>query len=64
MTDKFFIFLIAVFGLVMLIVLTQPAWRGEEMLIEFRADCDKRGGVFLEHQKTFGTEYQCASRLD
>lgn len=52
-------------ALVLLFIgLTQPAWRGEEMVAELRSDCDKRGGVMLEHEKTFGTSYECASRLD
>lgn len=46
------------------VLLSQPVWRGEEILEELKSDCDKRGGVLLEHKKTFGTNYQCASRLD
>ena len=51
-------------GVLLFAVLFQPVWRGEEMLGEFRLDCDKRGGVFLEHKRLFGTNYQCKSRLD
>lgn len=50
--------------LALFVVLSQPAWRGEEMVRELQSDCDKRGGVMLEHKKTFGTTYQCVSRLD
>lgn len=46
------------------VVLTQPAWRGEAMLAEMRANCDKVGGVMLEHKGMFGNTYQCAERLD
>jgi hypothetical protein len=46
------------------VVLSQPAWRGEEMIAELRSDCDKVGGVMLEHKKMFGTSYECAERLD
>ena len=48
----------------LMIVLAQPVWRGEEMIAELRSDCDKVGGVMLEHEKMFGTSYQCAERLD
>jgi hypothetical protein len=44
--------------------LSQPAWRGEEMVAETKSDCTKRRGVMLEHKKMFGTSYECASRLD
>lgn len=46
------------------VVLTQPAWRGEEMVAEMKSDCSKVGGVMLEHKKMFGTSYECAARLD
>lgn len=46
------------------VILSQPAWRGEAMAEQFKEDCSKRGGVLLEHKKTFGIEYKCASRLD
>lgn len=46
------------------VALTQPAWRGQEMLAEMRANCDKVGGVMLESKKVFGTSYECAERKD
>jgi hypothetical protein len=57
---------VAVIGAMILlfIALTQPAWRGEDMVKELKLDCAKRGGVMLEHNKMFGTSYKCASRLD
>lgn len=62
--DKIMIGLLAVAMVGLFATLTQPAWRGQEMIAELRSDCDRRGGVMLEHEKTFGTEYECASRLD
>lgn len=56
--------LIVLFGVVMFVLLTQPAWRGDEMIAELKSDCQKRHGVMLEHKKMFGTSYECASRLD
>ena len=46
------------------VVLTQPVWRGDEMIAELKSDCAKVGGVMLEHKKMFGTSYECAERLD
>ncbi len=56
--------LIILLAVVAFIALSQPVWRGEEMRAEFSSDCDLRGGVLLEHEKMFGTEYQCTPRLD
>lgn len=50
--------------ILLFVVLTQPAWRGQEMLAEMRANCDKVGGVMLESKKMFGTSYECAERKD
>lgn len=50
--------------LLLFVTLSQPAWRGEEMVAELKSDCAKVGGVMLEHKKMFGTSYQCAERLD
>lgn len=53
------------FGLVIValcalfVVLTQPAWRGEQMVAEMRDRCDQRGGIMLEDKKAFGTSYEC-----
>lgn len=58
-----FYMVIAALGL-LFVVLTQPAWRGEEMVAELKSDCAKVGGVMLEHKKMFGTSYECAERLD
>jgi hypothetical protein len=63
-SDKIGIGLIFLASLVMFVLLTQPAWHGEAMAAEFKSDCAKRGGVLLEHKKTFGTSYECVSRLD
>lgn len=47
-------------------VLTQPAWRGEQMLAEMRANCDKVGGVMLETKQPLvgGSTYECSPRYD
>ncbi|GEM_PF-2050313 len=45
------------------IAMAQPIWRGEEMVKELRSDCDKRGGVMIEHERLFGNFYTCASKL-
>lgn len=50
--------------ILLFVTLSQPAWRGEEMLAEMRANCDKVGGVMLESKKMFGTSYECAERKD
>lgn len=44
--------------------MTQPAWRGKEMLAEMQSKCDQVGGVMLKEKKMFGTTYECAARLD
>lgn len=62
--EKIMIGVLALAMIALFAALTQPAWRGEEMVAELKSDCDKRGGVMLEHQKTFGISYECASRLD
>lgn len=63
--EKFMFFGLVVPALILLfIVLSQPAWRGEAMAREFKSDCAKRHGVLLEHKNAFGIHYQCASRLD
>lgn len=46
------------------IAMSQPVWRGEAMAIEFKDDCQKRGGVLLEHKNLMGITYKCVSRLD
>lgn len=47
----------------MFVVFSQPAWRGEEMAAGFKSDCAKRGGVLLQHEGFLGTTYECASNL-
>lgn len=64
MLNKLYLFAIFAFCGALFVVLSQPVWRGKEMVAEFKSDCDVRGGVWLEHKKMFGTEYACASRLD
>lgn len=54
------IFIVVVLG----IFLSREAWDSENMLKQLQSDCDKRGGVMLEHKGWFGTNYSCASRLD
>lgn len=46
------------------IALTQPVWRGDEMIAEMKANCDKVGGIILEHKGMFGTSYECSPRYD
>lgn len=48
------------------VYLSQEAWRGQEMLDQLRSDCDRRGGVMLEHKNVImgGTNYKCVERLD
>jgi hypothetical protein len=46
------------------IALSQPAWRGDQMLTQMRTDCNKVGGVMLEDKGLFGTTYQCSPRYD
>lgn len=43
--------------------LARVLWDSDEMLAELKSDCDKRGGVLIEHKKTFITEYSCKSYL-
>lgn len=62
--DKAWPFIIIPLMVLLFIALSQPVWRGKEMVAEFKDNCSKRGGVLLENKKMFGTEYQCASRLD
>lgn len=62
--DKIGFGFVIIASVLLFITLSQPAWRGEEMVAEFKSDCSKRGGVLLEHKKMFGTSYECASRLD
>jgi ammonia channel protein AmtB len=38
-------------------------WDGDKMVAELKSDCNKRGGIVIEHQKTFGTDYSCKSYL-
>ncbi len=64
MQNKLQTALIILLAIVAFIALSQPVWRGKEMIEELKSDCDKRGGVMLEHEKMFGTNYKCVSRLD
>ena len=59
------LFYMAIGALIFLgVALAQPLYRGKEMAEEFKSDCQKRGGVLLEHSNFMGTNYKCASRLD
>lgn len=62
--DRVWIGLFVLAMVALFAALSQPAWRGEAMAAEFKSDCAKRHGVLLEHERMFGTEYECASRLD
>lgn len=64
LTDKLYIIGLVTMGIILFVVLSQPAWRGKEMVAEMRTNCDKRGGVMLENKRTFGIVYECAGRLD
>lgn len=46
------------------VAFAQPAWRGDDMLRQMRANCDKVGGVMLESKGMFGSNYQCSPRFD
>ena len=62
--DKLLLGLVIIALIMLFITLMQPVWRGDDMINEFKLDCQKRGGVLLEHKGMFGTTYECASRLD
>lgn len=58
-------FIGVVLALILLFVaMSQPVWRGQEMLAEYKANCDKVGGVILERHGMFGTSYECSPRYD
>lgn len=46
------------------IVLSQPAWRGKEMVAQMKANCDKIGGVMLETKGLLANSYECSPRYD
>lgn len=47
-------------ALVLLFVaLSQPAWRGDEMIAELRSNCDKQGGIVLESKGLLANSYSC-----
>jgi hypothetical protein len=46
------------------IALSQPAWRGEEMIKEKKANCDKVGGVMIVTNGILANTYRCSPRLD
>lgn len=60
------VLLIALFiilGLALFATLTQPAWRGQQMIARYKADCTQRHGVLIMHHQTFGDSYSCESYL-
>ena len=61
--NKVYTFIIIISMLGLFVVLSQPVWRGEEMVEELKSDCYKREGVLLEHERMFGTQYECVSWL-
>ena len=47
-------------ALVLLAVIgSEPYVRGDEMLEEYKSNCDKVGGIILEKKRWMGTEYLC-----
>lgn len=46
------------------VVLSQPAWRGEEMLAEMKANCNKIDGVMLETKQPLlgGSTWECVKK--
>ena len=51
------------FAIVLFYPMLRVLWAADEMIAEFKSDCDKRGGVLIEHKKTFSTSYSCESYL-
>jgi hypothetical protein len=47
----------------LLVALSQPIWRGPQIVAQIKSDCTKRGGVLLEHSSVFGSTYECKSWL-
>ncbi len=65
--EKYMFWFLGVPVMVLLfLVLSQPAWRGDAMLAEMRANCDKVGGVMIETKQPLvgGSTFKCAERLD
>lgn len=50
--------------LLLFVAISQPMWRGQEMLAEMRSNCEKVGGVMLENKRMLGTSYECAERKE
>lgn len=46
------------------VFMSQPVWRGEDMVKQMRAKCDKVHGIMLETNGIFGTTYECSPRFD
>jgi hypothetical protein len=63
MSNKLWTIISILLALGLFVVLSQPVWNSEKLIENFKSDCDKRGGVLLEHKKTFVTEYKCESYL-
>ena len=38
---------------------SQPVWRGEAMVEDFRANCAEDNGVVIEEKMEFGINYHC-----
>lgn len=51
-------------GIALFVVLSQPAWRGEQMAAEYTDNCKARGGVLLIHHGALADTYNCEARLD
>lgn len=57
------------FGFIMLLMiplflaLTQPAWRGQQMIAQMKADCAKQDGVFIKDSGWLTDSYRCAPHL-
>lgn len=63
-TEK--IMLYAVMPIVMILLfisLSQPVWRGDDMIAQMKSNCAKQDGVFLETKGWLSNSYECAPHL-
>lgn len=48
-------------SVLLFVALTQPVWRGDEMLAEMKANCDKVNGIMIERSTMFGSKtHKCS----
>lgn len=64
MSNKILIGILVVAMVALFAALSQPAWRGQQMVAQLKSDCAKRGGVVIDDPGMFGDTYSCESRLD